>query len=219
MINIIAIAGASGSGKTTLARELQSWLNQHFGEKVCSLISEDNYYNDFCHLSLEERAQLNFDDPLALDHEFLFQQLALLKQRKSVNIPQYCFKTHRRTDETVTKKPLPFLIIEGIQTFYHPKVRQLTDYKIFVHTDADVCLSRRIVRDIKERERTLDSVINQYFRTVKPMFEKHVKPVQKFADIVVDGSITLDEIMQSIMIHPKFQAMIAAQDEETAEKM
>jgi len=212
MINIISIAGASGSGKTTLSKELQGWLNHHYGEKVCSLISEDNYYNDFCHLSLEERALLNFDDPLALDHDFLWQQLTQLKAKKTINIPQYCFKTHRRTEKVLEKKPLPFLIIEGIQTFYHPKVRQLSDYKIFVNTDVDVCLSRRILRDIKERERTLDSVINQYFRTVKPMYLKHVAPLHKFADICVDGAETLDQIMQNIMIHPLFQSMIAEQD-------
>lgn len=209
LTKIITIAGASGSGKTTLAHQLQQWLNQHFSAEVCGLISEDNYYNDFSHLSFNERAALNFDHPSALDHDFLFEQLSSLKNGLSVEIPQYCFKTHSRKEEVETKHPIPFLILEGIHTFHHEQIKKFSDFKIFVDTDGDLCLARRIARDINERARTLESVITQYFETVKPMYEKYTLPQQIHADMVIDGAEPIGALIKKVTSYQKFKQLIA----------
>ncbi len=205
---IIIIAGASGSGKTTLAYQLQQWLNQYFSADVCGLISEDHYFNDFSHLSFEERAALNFDHPAALDHDLLYEQLSQLTKGQTVEIPQYCFKTHSRKKEVEKKHAVPFLILEGIHTFYHEKIKNFSDFKIYVDTDGDLCLARRIARDINERARTLESVITQYFETVKPMYEKYTLPQLIHADMVIDGAEDILDLIKKVTSSTKFQQLI-----------
>ncbi len=187
---------------------IQHWINAHFSSVVCSLISEDNYYKDFSELSFDARALINFDDPASLDHQLLFQQLSRLKSGATVDIPQYCFKTHSRKKQVTVQQPLPFIIIEGIHTFQNEQINQFSDLKIFVDTDADLCLARRIARDINERARTLESVITQYFATVKPMYEKHVLPKKSHADIIVDGAKKIDLIITEVVKYHKFTDLL-----------
>ncbi len=214
LTKIITIAGASGSGKTTLAHQLQKWLNRYFSAEVCGLISEDHYFNDFSDLSFDERSVLNFDHPSALDHNLLFEQLSQLKNGQPVEIPQYCFKTHSRKEEVEKKQPMPFLILEGIHTFHHEKIKNFSNFKIFVDTDGDLCLARRIARDINERARTLESVITQYFATVKPMYEKYTLPQLIHADMVLDGSEEIDALINKVISSAKFQQLIASENGE-----
>ncbi|MDH5432379.1 MAG: uridine kinase [Gammaproteobacteria bacterium] len=208
MTHIITIAGASASGKTTLATQLQVWLDTHYKSQVCEIIAQDSYYHDLSHLEFEERAAVNFDHPNSLDHQFLYQQLSELKNGHAVKVPNYCYKTHQRTEELKTTHPLPFVIVEGIHTNFDQQIVDLCDYRIFVKTDLDICLARRIHRDIHERGRTVDSVINQYVTTVKPMYEKYAAPKESVADIVIDGSISINEMREQAISHPKFQKLI-----------
>lgn len=177
---IIGIAGGTGSGKTTLVKK----LTEEFGEKVVTLC-HDYYYRAHDELSLEDRAKLNYDHPNAFDTDMLIQHLDQLKKDESVERPVYSFVSHNRMDETVNVQPSRVIIVEGILIFENKELRDLFDIKVFVDTDSDVRIIRRLLRDVKERGRGLDTVINQYLTTVKIMHEEFVEPSKKYADIII----------------------------------
>ena len=199
-VMIVGIAGGTGSGKTTITRKLM----QRFEGDV-SVINHDNYYKAHHDMPYEERAKLNYDHPDAFDTEMLIDALRELKQGHAVKCPVYDYSIHDRTDKTITVEPARVIIVEGILIFQSPELCRQMDIKIYVDTDADVRILRRIIRDVRDRGRSLDSVINQYLTTVKPMHEQFVEPTRKYADIVVlEGGhnlVALDMIMQRIANH------------------
>ena len=178
---IIGIAGGSGSGKTTLALRLKA----RFGEEEVRLIPHDSYYKRHDDLPYEKRCLLNYDHPDAFDNQLLVHHLQELKAGRGVDCPVYDYAIHNRSDQVRHIEPAPVLIVEGILPFVEPELLELFDYKIFVDTDADERILRRILRDVKERGRSLDSVITQYLTTVKPMHEAFVEPSKRNADIIV----------------------------------
>lgn len=177
---VIGIAGGSGSGKTTLTDNIAS----HFGDCV-SVLRHDDYYKSRKDLPLEERAKLNYDHPNAFDTELLIKHLDELKQGRAVDCPKYDYSVHDRSDVTRRVESTEVILLEGILIFESRELLERLDMKIFVDTDADVRIVRRILRDVNERGRTLDSVISQYLDTVKPMHESFVEPCKKAADIIV----------------------------------
>ena len=197
---IIGIAGGTGSGKTTLTRKLQ----ETFGPDV-SVIYHDNYYKRHDGMTYEERAALNYDHPNAFDTQLMVSDLKKLLAGQTVHCPLYDYTIHNRSDKTIEIHPTKVLIVEGILIFENKALRELMDIKIFVDTDADVRILRRILRDVKERGRSLDSVISQYLTTVKPMHEQFVQPSRQYADIVVlEGGhnlVALDMIIHHIRNH------------------
>lgn len=178
---IIGIAGGTGSGKTTLAKNLK----QLFGEREVSLVSHDNYYNRHDEMPYEERCKLNYDHPDAFDTDLIVAQLQQLKAGQAIDCPLYDYTIHNRSNSTVRIQPAPVIIVEGILLFVEPALCALFDYKIFVDTDADERILRRLLRDVKDRGRSLDSVVNQYLTTVKPMHEAFVEPSKRKADIII----------------------------------
>lgn len=196
----IGIAGGSGSGKTTLAKNLADY----FGNRL-SLLRHDDYYKSQSSLSLEERATLNFDHPDAFDTQLLIQHLDKLRQGEDTLCPIYNYSIHDRSSESRLVKANEVIVLEGILIFENPEILKRLDIKIFVDTDADVRIIRRIKRDVSERGRDLDSVINQYFATVKPMHEAFVEPSKRQADIIVPeggmNRVALEMITQRIISH------------------
>ena len=179
-ILVVGIAGGSGSGKTTLTNNIV----RRFGSQV-SVVHHDNYYRSHHDLTYDERAKLNYDSPEAFENELFAEQLRLLKEGRSVECPVYDFSVHDRSNETVTIEPRPVIIVEGILIFADPALADQMDIKVFVDTDADIRLSRRIMRDVKKRGRSVESVIEQWRATVKPMYELYVEPTKKRADIII----------------------------------
>lgn len=177
---VIGIAGGSGSGKTTLMKNIIA----HFSDSI-TVLSHDNYYKRHDELPFEERCKLNYDEPGALDTDFMAQQLQQLRQGQAIDCPVYDFTMHNRSDETIHIEPRNVIIVEGILIFENKPLRDLMDIKIFVDTDADIRLCRRVKRDVTKRGRSLESVLEQYQNTVKPMHEKYVEPSKKFANIIV----------------------------------
>jgi uridine kinase len=177
---IIGIAGGTGSGKTTLADNIV----KHFGKNI-TLLCHDDYYKAHDDLPYSEREKLNYDHPDAFDSELLISHLEALRRGESIECPIYDYTIHNRSDRTKTIHPTPVILLEGILIFDSAELRSLFDMKIFVDTDADVRILRRIVRDVRHRERTLESVISQYLTTVKPMHEAFVEPSKKYADIII----------------------------------
>lgn len=178
---IVGIAGGSGSGKTTVAKNIMKALP----DDSAVLIEFDSYYKDRSDLSFEERRRLNYDHPDSLETELLREHLKRLKQGLPIEKPVYDFVTHSRKKETVTVNPAPIIIVEGILLFAIPELREMFDIKIFVDTDSDIRLIRRIQRDIEERGRSLESVIEQYYSTVRPMHLEFVEPSKRWADIII----------------------------------
>ncbi len=199
-IMVIGIAGGSGSGKTTITNQVVEQL----GADV-TVITHDNYYRAHHEMTYDERCLLNYDHPDSYETELLTEHLAALRRGETVQIPTYDFSIHDRTDETITVRPSSVIIVEGILLFFHPELRELMDIKVFVDCDADVRILRRIVRDVQERGRTLESVINQYLATVKPMHEAFVEPSKRFADIIIPTSernpVALDMLVNRIRAH------------------
>ena len=195
----IGIAGGTGSGKTTLTEHLA----HRFGSDI-SVVHHDNYYKRQ-EVPYEVRCQQNYDHPDAFDTALMIEHLKALKNGQSIQCPVYSYADHNRTDETVEIRPTKVVIVEGILIFHEPELRKLLDIKIFVETDADVRILRRALRDVEERGRSMQSVVQQYLTTVKPMHEQFVEPSRKFADIVVlEGGhnlVALDMIMQRIANH------------------
>ena len=176
----IGIAGGTGSGKTTITRRIQ----RRFPDKVCTLY-HDNYYKERNDIPLEERSHLNYDEPDAFDTDLMLQQLRQLQRGEAVRCPVYDFTVHNRSDRTVLIQPAPVILVEGILILENQALCDAMDIKVFVDTDADVRILRRIVRDVRDRGRSLESVVNQYLTTVKPMHEMYVEPSRKRADIIV----------------------------------
>ncbi len=178
---VIGIAGGSGSGKTTVAQEI---LKRVGADKIAYL-QHDSYYKDLTGLPPTQRAEINFDHPNSLDNELLIQHIASLRDFQPVSVPIYDFATDRRTGETFTVEPKNVILVEGILIFVEPELRKLFDVKIFVDTDADIRLIRRLHRDITERSRTTEYVIQQYQATVRPMHLEFVEPSKRYADVII----------------------------------
>ena len=204
---VIGIAGGTGSGKTTLMKN----IIESFGD-VVTVLSHDNYYKRRDDLTYEQRCGINYDEPDALETDLMAHHLDLLRHGQSIECPVYDFTQHNRSSETVRIVPKNVIIVEGILIFENRQLRDLMDIKIFVDTDADVRLCRRIKRDVNKRGRTLESVLQQDQETVKPMHEKYVEPSKKYADIVVpEGGknlVALDMIMGRIERHIKESEVI-----------
>ena len=206
-IMIIGIAGGTGSGKTTITKKL---MNQ-FGDDV-SVIYHDNFYKAHHDMPYEERCRLNYDHPSAFDTDLLIEALKELRRGNSVTCQVYDYSIHDRTDKTITVHPAPVVVVEGILIFENPQLCEQMDVKIFVDTDADVRILRRIVRDVRDRGRSLESVINQYLTTVKPMHEEFVEPSKRRADIIVPegghNRVAMDMLMHRVRSHLENSAMI-----------
>ena len=196
-IMVIGIAGGTGSGKTTITRK----LIECFGPDV-SVIHHDNYYKAHHDMPYEERTKLNYDHPNAFDTDMLIRDLKQLKRGKAIQCPVYDYSIHDRTDRTVTIRPTRVIVVEGILIYESRELCREMDIKIYVDTDADVRILRRIVRDVRDRGRSLESVVNQYLTTVKPMHEMYVEPSKKNADIVIlhggENTVALDLLYHKI---------------------
>ena len=179
-ILVIGIAGGTGSGKTTLMNNIVKKF-----EGMVTVLSHDNYYKRHDELTFEERSALNYDEPNAIETSLMVEHLAMLKNGQAIDCPVYDFTRHNRSDETIHLESKPVIIVEGILIFENESLRELMDIRLFVDTDADIRLCRRIKRDVNKRGRSLESVLSQYQQTVKPMHEKYVEPSKKYANIVV----------------------------------
>ena len=199
-ILVIGIAGGTGSGKTTLMNNIMT----EFDQKV-TVLSHDNYYKRHDDLTFEERCNLNYDEPDAIETSLMVEHLKQLRQGQAIDCPVYDFTRHNRSQETVRIVPKEVIIVEGILIFENEQLRDLMDIRLFVDTDADVRLCRRIKRDVTKRGRTLESVLHQYQSTVKPMHEKYVEPSKKYANLVIPeggkNQVALDMIMGRIQRH------------------
>ena len=198
---IMGIAGGTGSGKSTMI----SKIKEKFSDEI-TILSHDFYYKQHNDISFEERKKLNYDHPNAFDTDLMIKHIKDLTLWKEIERPVYDFTIHNRLDETVTVKPAKVIVVEGILIFENKELRDLCDIKVFIDTDADVRIIRRIVRDVNERGRTLDSVVDQYLTTVKLMHEQFVEPSKKYADIIVPeggyNTVALE------MLNERIQALI-----------
>ncbi|MCR5663290.1 MAG: uridine kinase [Oscillospiraceae bacterium] len=199
-IMVIGIAGGTGSGKTTITRR----LIQCFGDEV-SVIHHDNYYKAHHDMPYEERARLNYDHPDAFDTDLLVEALRQLKRGRAVTCPVYDYAIHDRTEKTVVIKPTRVIVVEGILIYENKELCEQMDIKLFVDTDADVRILRRIIRDVRDRGRSLESVINQYLNTVKPMHEQFVEPSKRRADIIIPegghNRVAMEMVMERVRAH------------------
>lgn len=199
-ILVIGIAGGTGSGKTTLMRNIMSQF-----EGMVTVLSHDNYYKRHDELTFEERSCLNYDEPDAMETSLMVEHLAMLRNGQAIDCPVYDFTRHNRSDKTIHLEPKPVIIVEGILIFENASLRNLMDIRLFVDTDADIRLCRRIKRDVSKRGRTLESVLTQYQATVKPMHEKYVEPSKKYANLVIPeggkNMVALDMILGRIKQH------------------
>ena len=195
---VFGIAGGTGSGKTTIA----DYILKTVGPEKIAFLPHDAYYRDQTGLTQEERAQVNFDHPSSLETELLIEHIYKLRNQETIQLPKYDFKTHARTQDTITIKPQPIIVIEGILIFAEPELRDLFDLKIYVDTDADIRFIRRLKRDIEERGRTTESVINQYLDTVRPMHLEFVEPSKRYASVIIPeggyNTVALDLIVARI---------------------
>ena len=199
-ILIIGVAGGSGSGKTTLVENLAA----RFGDAVC-ILRHDNYYKRHDGMTYDERAALNYDEPDAFDNTLMCSHLLHLRDGHPIECPVYDYTIHNRSDKTVTVEPRRVILVEGILIFENKALCDLLDIKVFVDTDADVRIVRRILRDVVERKRSLDNVVWQYLNTVKPMHEKYVEPSKRRADIIVpeggQNTVALEMLIDRIEKH------------------
>jgi len=200
----VGIAGGTGSGKTTLA----NIVKDYFGPDAV-VISQDYYYKSFDDLPFEERKKINYDHPNSFDTDLMISQIRDLKNNKPINRPVYSFIEFKRLKETITVEPRPVIILEGILLFNCAELLDLMDIKVFVDTDSDIRFARILMRDIHERGRNIDSVVVQYFNTVKPMHEAFVEPSKKHADIIVPKG-GLNEVASSMIIE-KIKSLINGQ--------
>ncbi len=181
---IIGIAGGTGCGKTTVVNQIVNELPEN---EVC-VISQDSYYKDTSHLSYDERVKINFDHPQSIDFELLGNHLTALRKGETIDQPVYSFAAHNRTKETIKTKPSKVMIVEGILILTNPEIRAMFDIKIYVHTDSDERLIRRLKRDIAERGRDMDEVLDRYQNTLKPMHQQFIDPTKEFADLIIPNN-------------------------------
>jgi len=195
---IIGIAGGTGSGKTTVVNQIV----KAFDNDDVGIISQDSYYKDNKHLSLEERAKINFDHPRAIDFDLLYEHLSKLKKGETIEQPVYSFVQHTRTGDTVLTHPRKVMIVEGILIFNDKRLLDLFDVKIYVHADSDERLIRRVRRDVRERGRTVEEVLNRYQTTLKPMHEQFIEPTKAYADLIIPNDrrnhVAIDVIISLI---------------------
>ena len=195
---LIGIAGGSGSGKTTLADRLM----ECFGQDEVSILRHDSYYRRHDDMTYEERTKLNYDSPEAYETELLCRHIEMLKRGEPVDVPVYDFTVHNRSDKTERVEPAPVIVLEGILIFADPRLLELMDIKIYVDTDADERILRRLRRDVRDRGRSIDSVIGQYLGTVKPMHELYVEPSKRAADIIVprggENAVALEMLIDRV---------------------
>lgn len=178
---IIGISGPSASGKSLLANTIVNEM----GTRQVQVISEDSYYKDRADIPFEQRVNINYDHPDSLEHSLMIEHLKALRDGKSVDVPRYDYTLHCRSDETIEIGQHRIIVLEGILLFVEPELRKLMDIRIFMDTPLDICLTRRIRRDIVERKRTVDSVLDQYLNTVRPMYLQFIEPSKRYADIIV----------------------------------
>ena len=181
---LILVAGGTASGKTTVVSEIISYFNT----SDISVVLMDNYYKRRDDISLEERKKINYDHPNSFDLDLLKKDLETLSKGKTIYSPSYDFTVHNRSNETITIRPSKVIILEGIMAMYDNDIRNLADIKIFVESEADIRFIRRLKREMKERGRSLDEVVNQYLETVKPMHDLYVEPTKKYADIIIPNN-------------------------------
>ena len=197
-VTVIGVAGGTGSGKSTLVKRLQ----EAFRNEDVATLCHDYYYKAHPELSYQERTQLNYDHPESFDTDMLVEHIRALKNNQTIERPVYSFVEHNRTDEKVIVKPSKVIIIDGILIFENKELRELMDIKVFVDTDADIRLARRILRDVRDRGRTMESVITQYTNTVKPMHEEFVEPSKRHADVIIPeggfNSVAVQMLIQNI---------------------
>ena len=191
---LICIGGGSASGKTTVVEKITKNL-----DKGVTVISQDDYYADLTHLSLKERYNVNYDHPDSIDHNLLYEQLTDLLNGKEINKPEYDFVQHNRMEERSLVVPAKVIILEGIFALYDDRIRDLSSMNIFVEADEDIRFIRRLVRDTALRGRSQEMVINQYLKTVKPMFHKFVKPTKRYADIIIPNNKVNDVAIDIII--------------------
>ena len=204
---VLGIAGGTGSGKTTLTRRLK----ERFGDQI-SVISHDNYYKRQDELTYEQRCLTNYDHPDAFDTDLMVEHLKALKAGETVLCPVYDFSQHNRSDDFIQIRPAPVILVEGILIFASPELCDLMDIKVYVDTDVDVRILRRIVRDVKKRGRTLDSVVTQYLTTVKPMHEQFVEPSKRRADLIIpEGG--KNQVAVEMLIH-RLESHLAGESED-----
>jgi uridine kinase len=202
---VIGIAGGSGSGKTTLAQ----LILERVGRDQIAYLPHDAYYKDLAHLSIQHRHEINFDHPDSLDTELLIEHVQQLKEAQPVDLPIYDFKTHTRTPEKVRIEPRHVIMVEGILIFADPVLRKLLDVKVFVDTDPDIRLIRRLERDIRERGRNTEMVIHQYMTTVRPMHLEFVEPSKRYADVIIpEGGF--NEVAMDLVV-ARLEALLSRQ--------
>jgi len=189
----IGVAGGTGCGKTYVAKELQK-----ADPSKILIFSHDNYYKDHSDIPLEERKDLNYDEPKALDEELFFEQLSALKRGEAIEMPQYDFSSHARKPETKHIEPLPVIIVEGILILTDPRVRDLLDLTIFIDVEPDIRLARRLERDVGTRDRTFEESLNQYLISAQPMHDKYVEPGKEEADLIINNNRSIEELQDAL---------------------
>ena len=204
---VFGVAGGTASGKTTVADSIL----QAVGASQVAYLAHDAYYKDMSHLALAERARLNYDHPDSLETDLLVRHIEQLLAGERVQLPTYDFTEHRRTAATKPVNPAPIVLVEGILIFTHRRLRDLMDIKVYVDTDPDVRFIRRMVRDMQERGRSLDSIVNQYLETVRPMHQEFVEPSKRHADVIIPrggmNQVALDMVVSRLMeLLPQHQA-------------
>ncbi|MEC5140951.1 uridine kinase [Pediococcus pentosaceus] len=195
---IIGVTGGSGSGKTTVSQKILEELHGH----SISIIQQDSYYKDQAEKTMEERRAVNYDHPLAFDADLLYEQLKMLKNNQKIEVPIYDYKISTRSSEVIEQDPTDVIILEGILILADERIRDMLDIKVYVDTDDDIRIIRRIRRDMEQRARTLDSIINQYLTGVKPMYHQFIEPTKRYADVIVPeggkNSVAIDLLVTKV---------------------
>ncbi|EOA09158.1 uridine kinase [Pediococcus acidilactici] len=195
---IIGVTGGSGSGKTTVSKKILEQLDGH----SISIIQQDSYYKDQAGMTMEERRAVNYDHPLAFDSDLLYQHLKMLKQRQAIDVPVYDYTISTRSPEVIHQEPTDVVILEGILILSDEPIRDMLDIKVYVDTDDDIRIIRRIERDTQERGRSLESIITQYLTGVKPMYHQFIEPTKRYADLIVpeggENSVAIDLLVTKV---------------------
>ncbi|KAF0415393.1 uridine kinase [Pediococcus acidilactici] len=195
---IIGVTGGSGSGKTTVSKKILEQLNGH----SISIIQQDSYYKDQAGMTMEERRAVNYDHPLAFDSDLLYQHLKMLKQRQAIDVPVYDYTISTRSPEVIHQEPTDVVILEGILILSDERIRDMLDIKVYVDTDDDIRIIRRIEQDTQERGRSLESIITQYLTGVKPMYHQFIEPTKRYADLIVpeggENSVAIDLLVTKV---------------------